>query len=102
MAHLKADRIDAAAVKKEAPHRVEIAFENDTVKEELSQNPGLSAKAQWRKLWTAMKTDRQSCWWTLYTMLLVFGWGYDAGLSGVAIAFPEFRKLYGNYYADGQ
>lgn len=35
-------------------------------------------------------------------MLLVFGWGYDAGLSGVAIAFPEFREVYGNYYAKGE
>jgi hypothetical protein len=35
-------------------------------------------------------------------MLLVFGWGYDAGLSGVAIAFPEFREVYGNYYAEGK
>ncbi|EME80291.1 uncharacterized protein MYCFIDRAFT_78046 [Pseudocercospora fijiensis CIRAD86] len=35
-------------------------------------------------------------------MLSVFGWGYDAGLSGVAIAFPEFREVYGNYCADGK
>lgn len=35
-------------------------------------------------------------------MLLVFGWGYDSGLSGVAVAFPEFREYYGNYYADGK
>lgn len=39
-------------------------------------------------------------------MLLLFGWGYDSGLSGVAIAFKEFREVYGNYYAptpqDGQ
>ncbi len=34
-------------------------------------------------------------------MLLVLGWGYDNGLSGVAIAFPEFRKVYGNYFAKG-
>lgn len=34
-------------------------------------------------------------------MVLVFSWGYDANLSGVAIAFPEFRRVYGNYYKDG-
>ena len=34
-------------------------------------------------------------------MVLVFSWGYDNNLSGVAIAFPEFRKYYGNYYEDG-
>ena len=34
-------------------------------------------------------------------MVLVFSWGYDASLSGVAIAFPEFRKEYGHYYTEG-
>jgi MFS family permease len=48
-----------------------------------------------------MKDDRRFCCWTLYAMLLVFGWGYDFRLSGVAIAFPEFRRYYGNYYATG-
>lgn len=59
----------------------------------------LSAKQQYQQLWTAIKADSRYCWWALYCMLLVFGWGYDAGLSGVAIAFPKFREVYGNYYA---
>lgn len=61
----------------------------------------LTAKQQYRQLWAAIKAEKRFCWWTLYCMLLVFGWGYDAGLSGVAIAFPEFREVYGNYYAEG-
>ena len=35
-------------------------------------------------------------------MLLVFGWGYDAGLSGVAVACPAFREYYGSYYKEGK
>ena len=63
----------------------------------------MTPKEQWRKLWGAIKAEKRFCMWTLYTMLLVFSWGYDSGLSGVAIAFPEFRKYYGNYYAaDGE
>ncbi|KAJ5134452.1 hypothetical protein N7448_000529 [Penicillium atrosanguineum] len=63
--------------------------------------PAMTPKEQWRQLWGAIKAEKRFCIWTLYTMLLVFSWGYDAGLSGVAIAFPEFRKAYGNYYAAG-
>ncbi|KAK9427138.1 general substrate transporter [Lipomyces doorenjongii] len=58
-------------------------------------------RIQYRILWMNLKEYKRFVWWTLYVMLLVFGWGYDAGLSGVAIAFPEFRKIYGNYYAAG-
>lgn len=61
----------------------------------------MTPKEQLRKLWGAIRAEKRFCLWTLYTMLLVFSWGYDAGLSGVAIAFPEFRKAYGNYYAAG-
>lgn len=62
----------------------------------------LTAKEQYAKLWAAIKAEKRFVWFTLYAMLLVFGWGYDAGLSGVAIAFPEFREVYGNYYAEGK
>lgn len=65
------------------------------------QASDITSKEQWRKLWGAIRAEKIFCLWTLYTMLLVFSWGYDAGLSGVAIAFPEFRKAYGNYYAVG-
>jgi SP family general alpha glucoside:H+ symporter-like MFS transporter len=68
----------------------------------VPQTTELSAKAQYAKLGAAIKKDKRFVIWTLYVMLLVFGWGYDAGLSGVAIAFPEFRKHYGNYFADGK
>ena len=71
------------------------------MKEEVRQVTNLTAKEQYARLWKAIKAERRFCWWTLYTMLLVFGWGYDAGLSGVAVAFPEFREVYGNYYAKG-
>lgn len=62
----------------------------------------LTAKEQYAKLWAAIKAEKRFVWWTLYVMMLVFGWGYDAGLSGVAIAFPEFREVYGNYYTEGK
>lgn len=61
----------------------------------------LTAKQQYQQLWAALKKDRVFVFWALYVMSLVFGWGYDAGLSGVAIAFPEFRKVYGEYYEVG-
>ena len=81
---------------------VETDSVDSDVKEEVRQVTNLTAKEQYRKLWAAIKADRRFCLWTLYTMLLVFGWGYDAGLSGVAVAFPAFREYYGNYYADGK
>lgn len=68
---------------------------------ENHQAPPITPKEQWRKLLGAIRAEKRFCLWTLYTMLLVFSWGYDAGLSGVAIAFPDFRKVYGNYYAAG-
>lgn len=61
----------------------------------------LTPKQQYQQLWAALKKDKVFVFWTLYVMSLVFGWGYDAGLSGVAIAFPEFRKVYGEYYEVG-
>lgn len=81
---------------------VETMFEEKVpTKLEEYQLADVAPKEQWRKLWGSIKAEKRFCWWTLYTMLLVFSWGYDAGLSGVAIAFPEFRKAYGNYYAVG-
>ncbi|KAM0205052.1 hypothetical protein ACHAPA_008630 [Fusarium lateritium] len=61
----------------------------------------LTPKQQYQRLWTNLKKDKRYVFWSLYIMSLVFGWGYDQGLSGVAIAFPEFRKVYGEYYEVG-
>jgi SP family general alpha glucoside:H+ symporter-like MFS transporter len=61
----------------------------------------LTPKQQYQRLWTNLKKDKRYVFWSLYTMSLVFGWGYDSGLSGVAIAFPEFREVYGKYYEAG-
>ncbi|KEY64577.1 hypothetical protein S7711_03639 [Stachybotrys chartarum IBT 7711] len=61
----------------------------------------LTAKQQYQQLWGALKKDKVFVFWALYVMSLVFAWGYDAGLSGVAIAFPEFRRVYGEYYELG-
>ncbi|KAH7007770.1 general substrate transporter [Ilyonectria destructans] len=61
----------------------------------------LTPKQQYQRLWTNLKKDKRYVLWSVYIMSLVFGWGYDSGLSGVAIAFPEFRKAYGDYYAVG-
>ncbi|KAM6523235.1 hypothetical protein FSOLCH5_003854 [Fusarium solani] len=60
-----------------------------------------TAKQQYQRLWANLKKDKIYVFWSLYIMSLVFGWGYDSGLSGVAIAFPEFRKAYGEYYSVG-
>ncbi|KAH0270388.1 hypothetical protein KCU91_g8098, partial [Aureobasidium melanogenum] len=87
--------------KNEIAH-LEITSVDSKPREEARQATELSAKAQYAQLGAAIKKDRRFVWWTLYVMLLVFSWGYDAGLSGVAIAFPEFRKHYGNYFADGK
>lgn len=62
----------------------------------------LTPKQQYQRLWTNLKKDKRYVLWSLYIMSLVFGWGYDSGLSGVAIAFPEFRKEYGEYYDEGE
>jgi MFS family permease len=61
----------------------------------------LTPKQQYARLWANLKKDKRYVFWALYVMALVFGWGYDQGLSGVAIAFPEFRKVYGEYYKAG-
>jgi SP family general alpha glucoside:H+ symporter-like MFS transporter len=61
----------------------------------------LTIRQQYAKLFHNLKKDRRFALWSLYVMSLVFGWGYDAGLSGVAIAYPQFRATYGNYYAEG-
>lgn len=92
----------SAEVEKTGISHVEALSDNVLpAKLEGHQPVDLTPKEQWRKLWGAIRAEKRFCLWTLYTMLLVFGWGYDAGLSGVAIAFPEFRKAYGNYYAAG-
>ena len=79
------------------------ALSDDPLPEKLEdpQTSDLTPREQWRRLRGAIRAEKRFCLWTLYTMLLVFSFGYDAGLSGVAIAFPEFRKAYGNYYAAG-
>lgn len=84
---------DAAAEKEQAVHvetdsmsnSVDDTVRRASVQEEVRQVTDLSAKEQYRKLWAAIKADKRFCIWTLYTMLLVFGWGFDNGLSGVAI-----------------
>lgn len=70
-------------------------------KETASTPQQLTPREQYQRLWVNLKKDKHFVFWALYIMTLVFGWGYDAGLSGVAIAFPEFREAYGSYYAKG-
>ncbi|KAJ5358603.1 uncharacterized protein N7496_011016 [Penicillium cataractarum] len=89
------------AEKADLSHVEILSDETPPEKLEVHQSLDMTPKEQWRKLWKAIQAEKRFCLWTLYTMLLVFSWGYDAGLSGVAIAFPEFRKAYGNYYALG-
>ncbi|CAK7232656.1 hypothetical protein SCUCBS95973_008332 [Sporothrix curviconia] len=65
----------------------------------IMETPHLTPKQQYQRLWADLKKDKRFVLRSLFVMSLVFGWGYDSGLSGVAIAFPEFRKVYGDYYA---
>lgn len=44
---------------------IEAGSVNSEIKEEVRQVTNLTAKEQYRKLWTAMKADRRFCWWTL-------------------------------------
>lgn len=75
--------------KKDIVHLETTSMDSQT-KEEVRQVTNLTAKEQYAKLGAAIKADKRFVWWTFYVMLLVFSWGYDAGLSGVAIAFPSF------------
>ncbi|CAH0018760.1 unnamed protein product [Clonostachys rhizophaga] len=80
--------------------------EKAVVTEEVTAQKAMAAydltpKQQYQRLWFNLKKDKRYVFWSLYIMSLVFGWGYDSGLSGVAIAFPEFRKAYGEYYQAG-
>ncbi|CAD0028191.1 unnamed protein product [Aureobasidium pullulans] len=93
---------EMASIDKNDIAHLEITSVDSKTRQEVLRVTDLSAKAQYAKLGAAIKKDKRFVWWTLYVMLLVFSWGYDAGLSGVAIAFPEFRKHYGNYFADGE
>jgi SP family general alpha glucoside:H+ symporter-like MFS transporter len=68
--------------------------------DKLPVSVDLTPREQYRQLFAAIKKDKRFVLWAFYVMSLVFGWGYDAGLSGVAIAFPEFRKDYGNLYIE--
>jgi SP family general alpha glucoside:H+ symporter-like MFS transporter len=96
------NKVEMSSIDKNDMAHLEITSINSKTREVASRSTDLSAKAQYAKLGAAIKKDKRFVIWTLYVMLLVFGWGYDAGLSGVAIAFPEFRKHYGNYFADGK
>ncbi|UNI23892.1 hypothetical protein JDV02_009684 [Purpureocillium takamizusanense] len=68
---------------------------------DVADEHDLTPREQYQKLWANLKKDRHYVYWALFVMSLVFGWGYDAGLSGAAIAFPRFREDYGNYYSNG-
>lgn len=81
--------------------RVEHVTPDESARAKMPVSRDLTPKEQYKQLWANLKKDRRYVLWSLYIMSLVFGWGYDAGLSGVAIAFPEFRKAYGEYYATG-
>lgn len=92
--------LEAETFEKASPIHIETSSLSSDVKEEVRQVTDLTAKEQYGKLWAAIKADGRFCWWTAYVMVLVFGWGYDAGLSGAAVAFPAFRKDYGFYFVD--
>lgn len=73
--------------------------EDSDVSKKSSVSKDLTPVEQYKQLFANLKKDRRFVLWSCYVMILVFSWGYDAGLSGAAIAFPDFRKTYGNYYA---
>jgi MFS family permease len=92
---LQEDVVDAKAV---ATTHSEHAVDSDSSKGS-SVSKDLTPAEQYKQLWANLRKDKRFVLWSCYVMMLVFGWGYDAGLSGTAIAFPDFRKVYGNYYA---
>ncbi|KXH50135.1 hypothetical protein CSIM01_07359 [Colletotrichum simmondsii] len=81
-------------------HIEKLAIADEAVTK-ATENQDLTPKQQYQRLWANLKQDKRYVFWALYIMSLVFGWGYDSGLSGAAIAFPEFRKAYGDYYQVG-
>ncbi|TDZ20968.1 Major facilitator-type transporter ecdC [Colletotrichum orbiculare MAFF 240422] len=91
----------AAAVAPAANHVEKSGDSEEALKPVAVNHQDLTAKQQYARLWTNLKKDKRYVLWALYVMSLVFGWGYDSGLSGVAIAFPEFRKAYGEFYQAG-
>jgi len=75
--------------------------DDDVTTSKVPVSQDLTPREQYQKLWANLKKDKHFVFWALFVMCLVFGWGYDAGLSGAAIAFPDFRKAYGDYYELG-
>jgi SP family general alpha glucoside:H+ symporter-like MFS transporter len=103
---LKGASVQTIATTGDGEKRFEIAHSEDiegtpSYAPKAAISKSFTAKEQYQQLWTNLKKDKHFVFWALYVMALVFGWGYDSGLSGVAIAFPEFRKVYGEYYALG-
>ncbi|VUC30176.1 unnamed protein product [Clonostachys rosea] len=90
-----------AVVSLTTDHIEKPAVYDDVAVQKAVQVDDLTPKQQYQRLWFNLRKDKRYVFWSLYIMSLVFGWGYDSGLSGVAIAFPEFRKAYGEYYQAG-
>ncbi|CAG8135031.1 unnamed protein product [Penicillium olsonii] len=95
----EAEKVSIQDETKPSLGHVEVLSDPIPVKAEDLQAQRMTARDQWHQLWTAIRAEKRYCCWAFFTILLVFSWGYDAGLSGIAIAFPEFRKAYGKYYA---
>ncbi|KAF4777863.1 hypothetical protein HER10_EVM0008786 [Colletotrichum scovillei] len=72
-------------------HIEKLAIADEAVTK-ATENQDLTPKQQYQRLWANLKQDKRYVFWALYIMSLVFGWGYDSGLSGAAIAFPEFHQ----------
>lgn len=53
----------------------------------------LTAKQQYQQLWTAIKADSRYCWWALYCMLLVFGWGYVNAITHMLMTHTDLPTL---------
>ncbi|KAJ4208900.1 hypothetical protein NW759_013501 [Fusarium solani] len=55
--------------------------------------------AQWKDNLRAFKTNKKTTLWCVMIMSLLINFGFDAIISGQALAFQAFREDYGRYYA---
>ncbi|KAL2840357.1 general substrate transporter [Aspergillus pseudodeflectus] len=55
--------------------------------------------AKWKKSVSAFRQHKRVSFWCIIIMMFLVNFGFDALISGQALAFPAFREDYGHYYA---
>ena len=59
------EAVEMSSVEKAPIVHLETSSMDSQLKEEVRQTTDLTAKEQYRKLWTAIKADKRFVWWTL-------------------------------------